>query len=712
MSSTSAAKEYIKKAADLREKGRVDEALIAAKRAISLDKEDPDAWWQLAQVTWDRDGSAAAIPHIKKTVELSAGFAYGWHRLGVAYMDAALIDKAIESWEQAIDADSNRSESWEELADAYENREKAGDDDKQFEALKALERLGEVHGRRWNQFGTCYSNRQQHQLAIHCYKRYAADAGGYVAFYNLAQSLNSEEVQQRTDAIDAWRRAEISDSERDETRTKLQTWLPEALELRQRVMAGRRVLLSEDEWYRSYINPYELLSLISNGNLEELDAKTIQKAKKKLLQEIELEDGTVEWMQGLKIDRSQAIKVSDELIDENLTSYQRVVAENRELCSFLSRGDISFFLVNAETSPINLLEQFENENWEFAGWLSEKFAVQYDLVLTKALETYDVNAIDALLSGRRLVLPKHEDLCFEGAQRQVSRMIEPLQDAYARAENVKPTVTAIKALLERNNLGRIVSILPQRFNNVRNELAELIRMISLTAHNKHGDTELAKKVLALGKEPTSRSPALFLQIIEDEILLDKLLAEQTKHDASIQYNGESYKITRKAVIFGKQTILVGDARKIRFGMVSNRDTNGASIEFSIDVVDKDESRLSLGWKAYKHLEKQEELFRGLQDAALNYLLPPIMENIESTLNRGNVIIVGPAACTKEGVKFNIDGWFNSKQIVCPWKHLKAQLSNGQLTVADPTDRKAVHVIPLATTDNAMALYFLINKYQS
>ena len=712
MSSTTSAKDYIKKAADLREEGRVDEALLAAKRAINLEEENANAWWQLALATWDRDGSAAAIPHLKKTVEFSSRFAYGWHRLGVAYKGAALIDKAIESWEQAVEADCDRADTWAQLAGAYSDRDQADDEDKRFEALRSLERLGELHGSLWNRLGNCYFDRKQHQLAIRCYKRYAAEDGGYVAFYNLAQSLNSSSVQQRSDAIDAWRRAEIAGSEDEDAKDRLDVWVPKALELSQRVMAGRKVILVEDEWFANYVNPYELLSLIDEDDLEELDAKVIQKAKKKLLQEIELENGVVEWMPGLKIDRSRAIKVSDELIDENLASFQRVIAENNELCSFLTKGDISFFLVNAQTSPIYLLEQFEDENWGFASWLSEKFAVQYDLVLSKALETRDVNAIEALLSGRRLVLPEHEDRCFEGAQRQVSRMIEPFEEACAAAEKTKPSVLAIKTLLEKNNLGRIASLLPQYFQKVQNDLAEMIRTMSISAHNKHGDTDLAKEVLAIGKGLASRSPAMLQRLEQDEKTLNELLEEQNKHQASITYDGESYAITRKLVSFGKRSLAVEDVRKIRFGAVGKRATNGPSVEFSMDVVGKNESRLSISWTAIKDIETQEKLFNSLRDAAFNYLLPTILENIETSLNRGNAIDVGPARVTKQGVEFKIDGWFNSKQIICPWGRLNAQLNSGQLMLADPTERKAVHAISLATTDNAIALYLLANKYQN
>ena len=196
-------------------------------------------------------------------------------------------------------------------------------------------------------------------------------------------------------------------------------------------------------------------------------------------------DDDFEGVPGLKIDRSRAIKVADELMDENLAWYQLTVAHNRELCSFLSQGDISFFLVDPEGSPIDLLDAFDDEDSGFARWLGERFAPQYDLVLTKALESRNVASIAALLSGRRMVLPEHEDRCFEGAQRQVSRMLEPLKAAVERWEKSKPTAASIKALLEKNNLGKIVSLLPQYFQQVQNELAGMIRGISIAAHNKH-----------------------------------------------------------------------------------------------------------------------------------------------------------------------------------------------------------------------------------
>ncbi|MCA3385473.1 MAG: tetratricopeptide repeat protein [Roseomonas sp.] len=712
MEPNSTAKDFIKKAVDLRGAGRVDEAVLAAKQAVNLDGNDANAWWQLALATWDRSGAVASIPHLAKTVELADGFAHGWHLLGDAHNSASISGKAIECWERAVEMDTERSDTWLRLADAYALRNETGDEEKQFEALKAVERLGAINGPNWIKLGNGYFKRKQHQLAIRCYKRHAAEVGGWVAFYNLGLSLASQEVQQQTDAIDAWRRALLESDNNGGAEARLKDWLPESLELRQRVLQRRRALLSQDDWYSTYVNPYDLLDLMGDGELEDIDAKAVQKAKKNLLQEIELEDGLVEWMQGLKIDRSRAIKIADDLMDETIASYHRVVAENPELASFLSRGEIDFFLVEPDSSPIDLLEKFEDDLWDFASWLSENFSAQYNFVLSKAFETRDVDAIEALLSGRRLVLPEHEDRCFEGAQRQVARMIAPLEKAREAANDTKPSISEVKALLDSDNLGRIVSLLPQYFQSVQNQLAGMIRSISIDCHNKHDDTDLAKEILQIGKSLARRSPAMLRRIEEDEKTLDTLLAEQSKHEATLNFRGERYSITRNSVVFGTQTIPVQDVRAVRFGIVGKQETSGPTLSFNMDVVAKDDKRISIAWTSYKDLETQEALFRKLQEAALNYLIPSILKNLEHAIDSDHKIKVGTATCDKTGVLFEIAGWFSSRQVVCPWHRLKVTLEGGRLTLADPSERKAVHYLPLATTDNALALYFLINKYQS
>lgn len=683
---------------------------MAARRATSLDAEDANSWWQLALATWERDGPTAAIPHLQKTVELS-DFAYGWHRLGSAYQVSTMADKAIECWEQALEIDAMRVDSLTALVKAYGKRQQSDDDEKRFSALKGLETLGKLDGEDWNSLGICFYNRREHQRAIQCYRHYAAESGSHIAFHNLGLALNSTEVQQRTDAIDAWRRAIRLSPDYVNSKTQLDIILPKALALRGTVLRAPRSLLAQNEWYSNYVNPYELLRLMEGEGVPELEPKSIQKAKKQLLQEIELEDGLVEWMPGLKMDRSRAMKISDELLAENAAEQHRIVAENRELCAFLSRGDISFFLVDPKDSPVSLLNFFDDEFNGLAPWLSEKFAPQFDLVLCKAMEARNASAIEVLLSGRRLVLPEHEDRCFEGTQRQVARMLEPLRAASETAVKTKPTAASVSALLAKDDLGRIASVLPQYFQGAQNELASLIRSISITAHNRHGDSQTAKEILAIGRSFATRSPSLLHQMKEDATTLDDAITEQSKHDASLQMSGVSYSITRNVITFGAKQLAIDAVRSLCCGTVYLRDANGTGAKFNMEIGGNDSSRLQLVWRSYNDLEKQVELFKTMSDAAMNYLMPQILERLNSELQGGGVLHIGTVMCSKTGIHFSVDGWFTSRQFVCPWARLSANLENGDLVIFDLTEKKARHQIPLATTDNAFALFLLINRYQ-
>jgi hypothetical protein len=182
-------------------------------------------------------------------------------------------------------------------------------------------------------------------------------------------------------------------------------------------LAIGETLQEPDQWYGHYINPFELLGLDDGLELPNLDAKTIQRAKKALFQEIDLEEGRVTWMPGLHIDRSRAMAICEDLNDERLLSYHHHVFVNRDLSAFLSRGVLRHFLVDDSSSPLETIELFEEDPDGFGCWLSSRFAPQFDLVLTRAIAKRCLPAVECLLAGRRWVRPEDEDRCFAGAQR-------------------------------------------------------------------------------------------------------------------------------------------------------------------------------------------------------------------------------------------------------------------------------------------------------
>ena len=517
---TTTADDLVKKSVEMLEAGCIDEAIIAARRATTVDPDDANTWWQLGLAVFEKDGAAAAISHFKKTVELAEGFAYGWHRLGAAYKKAGMLDEAITSWETAIENDYDRVDTLKTLADAYTQREFDSDKAKLFAVLQQLDLKGNLDASYLNTIGIGYHEQKDYLKSAHYFRRYAVANQSAIGYYNLGLALSSKEVGQDLDAVDALRQSLDLDPESEDTQLQLKVVSDQLIDLRDRIQSDGSQLLEPDQYYANYINPFELLNLTDVEDVFDMDIKAIQKAKKVLLQEIDLEEGKVEWVEGLRIDKSLAIKVIDGMTDEDDRYWHHSVYQSKSLLNFLSRGDLSHFLIDDDASALLFINSMDSFPDEFEALIGESFASQYDLVLTKAFESKNLDAIRALLSGRRWVSASQDEKCFEGASRQLNRLLEPLRQAGANAERSKPSLDGVRAILDRGSLSKIVAMLPLRFQSVQQEAAGIVRGIAVNANNQHDDAALAKEVVVIGKTLAGNSSSILLKMEEDIRIFD------------------------------------------------------------------------------------------------------------------------------------------------------------------------------------------------
>lgn len=705
---TSSTEELIKKAVEHRENDRLDEAIIAARRATTLDPKNANSWWQLALAVHDKEGYGAALPHFKKTMELAPSFAFGWHRLGWAYKKTSQTDEAVNCWERATEIDPERVDTLELLLSAYREREKAGDEEKVFDVLKLIDSQGVLGLDEVNRLGIEYHKRKDYYKSIIYFRRYASKAPGPIGLFNLGLAYNTPAIGQAVDAIDAWRRALLRDPSYDKAKTSLNRSIKPLLDLKYKIESYRKLLLAENQWYCNYINPYELLAL-DDADPWDLNIKQVQKAKKALMQEIDLEDGRVEWMPGLKIDRSMAMKVADELNEECNRYCHHVVFECKPLLNFLSRGSLEHFLVDVDESPTEILDALDENSDDFLPWLSKKFAPQYDLLLTEAIQRTDIASIECLLGGRRWVTPEDEDKCFEGAHRQVQKLLLPLQAAAEKSEQIKPSVAGVQKVLTERSLGAILTILPMAFQQAQNEAATLVRSISINCYNHHHDADLAKEVLVLASAFALRSPSLRHRLDEDMSTLNEKIAEERKDESSLTLSGQDYSIKREGVKFGNVSIPTSEIETIRWGISITRSNGVATYAFAMAIGGRGSTLGKLAWSSSSNIETQQGLFNKFVDAAFSYVLPTVMEKLTLELNRGSRLQIGPATISKSGITFTIKGWFSHKQELCPWQKLRAELSNGELVISDSSNSKATISMPLKETDNAFVLYLMIKK---
>ncbi len=703
--------DLIKKSTELREAGRLEESILSARRATSLDPESANAWWQLALSVSEKDGDLAALEHFKKTVELADGFGFGWHRLGNAYKKAAMLDEAVEAWETACLYDDDFEWTRYNLIDAYNSRDLASEKEKLLAQLVELETQGKLRKYDYHLLAIANHNKGNFLNAIPYYKKYLSqrfdDEYGYS---NLSIAYSSQQVGQELDAADCCHLALLVRPDFENATKQLSVLGPklEKLKANVRQYLDNHTLIADNSWFENYVSPYELLQVEEDEETGELEIKEIQKAKKVLLQEIELEDGIVEWMPNLKIDRSRAIKLADELTDETLRYYHQQIYEYKPLLNFLSRGDFSLFLYDKDELPTGFLSVFVGDQ-EFARWLSGIFSKQYDTLFAAALLSKNIDVIEAILDGRRFVIPEYEDKCFTTGIRYSSDFLTDLKAEQEKVEKTKPTIQAIRFVLSNKNLGRILEVLPPAFQEVQADAAQMIRNISIDIYNHHGDADLAKEVLGLAENFARKSPSFRLRLEKDIAKLNELIEKEKKDESYLTFGETKFEITREGIRHGGKFIKATDAETLRWGIAITNSSGYKTYEFKIVVGGIGSHTINVSWKSGSDIKKQEELFQKCVDAIFSYLLPNVVEKLREELARGKTVYVGGVPVTKGGVTLKAQGWFSSKEEYCPWRSLSSEIKNGSAVITSTINSKAEATLSLADIDNAWILHILIKQ---
>jgi tetratricopeptide (TPR) repeat protein len=705
------AEEFTKKATELRSSGRIDEAILAARKATTLDPELANAWWQLALSVADKDGDLAALAHFKKTVELAPNFSYGWSRLGTALHATGSVDEAEEAWLEAVETDPESVQDLRILLALYKERKAEGDKLKLLDTLEKLDALKGLTNSDIHTLAIAYYNKGEHLNAIHHYKRYLAQGKDSAGYFNLGLAYSQESISQDADAVDCWKMSLRLKPGYERAEKSIADVLPKLQQLRNKVLAlqEQSSLLTPDQLYINYINPFELLQLSDVTTDNDLEVKDIQKAKKQLLQEVELEDGAISWMPHLTIDRSRAIQVVDDLSNQTKEYFHLLVNENKDLLNFLSRGRIDHFLVDPNASQVTIFEQPDLLIEDFTAWVSGMFSKQYNIVFAKALERREPALIEAMLDGRRWVLAEDEDKCFELALRQCDSLLEPLRKIEQSTKSTKPTLSAVKQALETQKSGEILTLLPSVFQNILNEAADLIRNISVSANNDHHDPDQAKAILALAKNFAARAPSVRLRIEKDAQTLDDIIKREKAHESFLTFGGKSYSITRDGATFAEKKLLVSEIETLRWGMTYGRVNGVQSNEYNIVIGGPGAKTLSLSWKSTNNISEQQELFSSFVEAAVTYLLPQVTERLGSQLKKGGTLLIGGVSVSKHGVVLKTQGWFSTKEELCPWARLKSEISNGDLIISDKASPKAKVELPLGKIDNAWVLHWMVRN---
>jgi len=496
------------------------QAIPLYRAAVETDPSDHYSWGQLVLSLGYANEHEAAIEAGKSALRSHPRSAWLWRQLGNELFKLNRLEEAERALDQSKRIDPKAEWLWRYYAQLFKKQKKYTEEAKALEELLELDKASSTD---MNQIGIAHYNAGSYGKALAFYRMSALMEPDTAPYFNMGLVFNDAEVSQDADAADAYRRALKINPAYAKAQEKLAATKTKLAPLAEQALAQAKGLVRNDERYQHYLNPFEVLQV--DADAEEIDVKALQRSKKKLLQELDLNDGKVSWLDEQPLDKSRVLAIEEELDDPDKQEYHRLIFQNEPLLRFLTHGDIRHFLYSDDYFPEEALDLLD-EDEGFRAFLSKPFAAQYNAVLSRAIDKKSLAVVEVLFDGRRWVEDADLEQCLAGAFKKVGHQVEIIRSLEKESETRLVGFPEVQNALNVQGTVALFNLLPAQFRVQQTQMVACLRSLAINCHNKHGQTAMSKSILLLCKQFRFKSHALNEKLKEDYEKIEELLAEQ------------------------------------------------------------------------------------------------------------------------------------------------------------------------------------------
>jgi tetratricopeptide (TPR) repeat protein len=449
--------------------------------------------------------------------------------------------------------------------------------------------------------------------------------------------------------------------------------------------------------YERYLNPFEILAI--NGRLAEMpDGPALRKLKQRVIQQIQLNDGRADWLEGAEIGESRVRQILDDLDDESgrKPHWHWVIYQCPELNRFLSHGNPLYFaFFSAPFAPPSLARppywQMRDKTCgeeAFFEFIHSPFLANYEALLTQALDLNDPELVQALGSGR---LPAVDAFDYF---RRANKWME------AKASEIKGYIEALDTAEGINWWKQtpdpmswfsfsLANSLPLECKAGRTELGRALRSLGINLHNKHALTDQALKVAGIASQ-LSVDDDLADQLKKDKAELERILKEHKQEEAEaarwnivVKIRSDEIEINKAFIRYNDTKIATESVTAIRYG-VFKQYTNGipTHTSYTIEACGAGHS-ISIECKRMFRSENQaKEDFTAILNALSHQILPTFVIGLaEKIVTGGSTQQVGPLLLTKQGVQCETGSLWWKKQLTIPYAAMSFSDYQGHVHVS-------------------------------
>lgn len=241
----------------------------------------------------------------------------------------------------------------------------------------------------------------------------------------------------------------------------------------------------------NFINPIELLDVV------ETDAAVIKLAKRRKLLEFELSDDGMIEAGNRKVSKSDFLRVTDELDNNDKAEFYFFIKNKLSLNAFLKNGNTTFFAYFRHESIYS--------DREFIEFVSPYFAAQYSKALLKTFVLNDSNLLMEIVGKPLLTTTADAEEAYKGLSDHLKKLERELQTIRDEIDNEESYYDEFKVdELVSDLRGKInvksINALPNYFQLRINKLAQNLRNISVVVFNSINDVEESFRIISLSLE--------------------------------------------------------------------------------------------------------------------------------------------------------------------------------------------------------------------
>jgi hypothetical protein len=297
--------------------------------------------------------------------------------------------------------------------------------------------------------------------------------------------------------------------------------------------------------------------------------------------------------------------------------------------------------------------------------------------------------------------------CYSNVFGNVGGLIEKIENGTISVNNIG--ISQIKSFINIADLNNLSS----EHDEIRNQLALVLRSLSISVYNAFEDVNLAMEIIKYAQLIRINNDT-YNNLANAYNQLQQIVEKNNQREAESRFNinirGDVVSINNDKVIYKNKSLVTNNIDKIKFGVYITSINGIRSSYYTIWYGDKSGNFIEIECnRLLNDTATVENQYRQILDASYNTVIPCVLKNIENYFNNRQSIIIGDFTVDKEGLSYITGSLLWKETHFVKWQDVTFSSIQGVLQVKNKQKNKVIGSFGFRDAWNAV-IFQLIKEY--